>query len=126
MSSVVEKSISGNERVVPVMPDEQANERSAAAVLQPRYSYAHEYSGYSYRMRSAPSFDLKAEYAPRGYWLVWNRPTGIFGEGDNLWEAVEDFERAAAGHLDVLEEERDTLPDGQLWQLDYLRARVRR
>ncbi len=132
MRSFIEQNTSANERDRAVVPDEKASERSVPSQhsVPSRHSgrivYSHEHYENSYSMRSTPSFDLDFQRADEGYWLVWDRPTGIFGEGDAPLEAMRDFERTAARHLEVLERQRASLPEGQLWQLNYLDARVRR
>jgi predicted RNase H-like HicB family nuclease len=132
MRSFVEQNTSGNQRDFAVVPDEKASERSLPSERsvpgrhrgQIVYSQAQYETAYS--MRSAPSFDLGFQRTDEGYWLVWDRPTGVFGEGDTPLDAMKDFERTAARHLAVLERQRDSLPEGQAWQLAYLNERVQR
>jgi predicted RNase H-like HicB family nuclease len=80
----------------------------------------------SYEIVPAPLFKLRIKRTEGGYWMVWDEPTGIFGEGEDPLQASTDFESNAVRHLNVLERQRDSLPEGQLWQLDYLNRRVRR
>ncbi len=108
---------SASERVIPVMPEPPHGH----IVYLPS-----EARHVSYEIAPGPSFDLRVRRTERGYWIVWDEPTGTFGEGDSPLEAATDFERTAARHLSVLERQRDSLPEGQLWQLDYLSDRVRR
>jgi hypothetical protein len=71
-----------------------------------------------------PSFSLELRRGD-GYWTVTDGPTGIFGQGSDVLAAIRDFSSAVAEHLDVLERQRE-LSEELAWQLDYLRARVRR
>jgi hypothetical protein len=71
-----------------------------------------------------PSFSIRFERGD-GYWVVTDRPTGIFGQGEDVLAAVQDFQAAASEHLDVLERQA-ALSEELTWQLEYLRARVRR
>lgn len=111
----VRQDSSANEQAVPVVP-----ERPNQHVI-----YPHPEADYtSYKITPAPSFDFKLQ---RGgdYWIVRDRQTGIYGDAENLSEALEEFYRAAAQHLDVLERQ-DALSEELSWQLNYLRTRVRR
>ena len=60
-----------------------------------------------------------------GYWTVRDPETGIFGSGATEAAAHEDFRRALAEHLDVLERQ-DSLSAELLAQLSYLRWRQQR
>lgn len=71
-----------------------------------------------------PSFSIRFERGD-GYWVVTDRPTGIFGQGEDVLAAVQDFQAAVSEHLDVLERQA-ALSEELAWQLEYLRARVRR
>ncbi len=132
MRSFIEQNTSGSERDFANVPDEKASgrsvpsERSVPGYREGRIVYVQQHYESSYNMRSTPSFDFGFQHTEEGYWLVWDRATGIFGEGDTPLDAIGDFEQTAARHLAVLERQRDSLPEGQLWQLDYLSERVRR
>jgi hypothetical protein len=132
MMSFIEQNTSGSERDIAVIPNEKASERSLPSersvpgLRRGRISYSQEHYARSYSMRSTPSFHLAFQATDEGYWLVWDRPTGVFGEGDAPLDALRDFERTAGRHLAVLERQRDSLTEGQLWQLGYLSERVRR
>lgn len=71
-----------------------------------------------------PSFNIRFERGD-GYWIVTDRPTGIFGQGEDALAAVQDFQTAVSEYLDVLERQPE-LSEELAWQLDYLRSRVRR
>jgi hypothetical protein len=71
-----------------------------------------------------PSFSTRFERGD-GYWIVADRPTGIFGQGEDVLAAIQDFQAAVSEHLDVLERQA-ALSEELAWQLEYLRARVRR
>jgi hypothetical protein len=71
-----------------------------------------------------PSFSIRLERGD-GYVIVTDRPTGIFGQGEDVLAAVQDFQAAVSEHLDVLERQ-SALSEELTWQLEYLRARVRR
>jgi hypothetical protein len=77
----------------------------------------------SYRLESSrnPVFDLASEYDREAkHWVVWDRPTGIFGSGDDVLSALIDFQRAARDHFEVLEQ-GDAGSDDLAWQREYLR-----
>jgi hypothetical protein len=105
--------------------DVAANERAVPVFLDQRVSYvSSEAEDYAYTIRSGPSLDVKLQ-RDDDHWIVLEVETGIFGYGDDILEAIRDFQAATVEHLDVLEQ-RAALSDELAWQLDYLRARVRR
>lgn len=109
------KDSSASERAVPVVPEHSGH----------RVIYPHLRSGHlSYKVTANISFDFVLERGD-GYWTVSDAETGIYGDADDVLGALEDFYRAAAQHLDVLERQDSLSPDLSR-QLDYLRARVRR
>jgi hypothetical protein len=104
--------VAANERVVPVFPDH-------------RVSYVSpEVEGYVYTIRSGPSLNVALQ-RENDHWIAVEAETGIFCHGNDVLEAIKDFQAAVVEHLDVLER-RPALSDELAWQLDYLRARVRR
>lgn len=58
-----------------------------------------------------------------GLWTVRDLHTGIFGAGDDVDTATDDFHLALREHLDVLERQPD-LSEGLEAQLRYLRDRI--
>lgn len=116
---------SANKRAIPIVPGKASPDLNIVYARRLR----QESRDVAYRIASSPSFDLRLERVEKDHWLVWDVPTQIFGEGDDPLKAAADFEQTAVRHLSVLERQRDSdvpLPEGQLWQLDYLGARVRR
>jgi hypothetical protein len=78
----------------------------------------------SYTVALSPSFHLQVQRG-EGYFTVTDEPTGIYGQGEDVSAAIRDFLTAVSEHLDVLERQ-PALSEELAWQLDYLRARVRR
>ncbi len=78
----------------------------------------------AYTVEVSPSFELQIERGD-GYCTVTDGPTGIFGQGENAAAAIRDFFVAVSEHLDVLERQ-SALSEELAWQLEYLRARLRR
>jgi hypothetical protein len=78
----------------------------------------------SYTVTLSPGFNLHVERG-EGYFTVTDDHTGIFGHGEDMSAAIRDFFTAVSEHLDVLERQT-ALSEDLAWQLDYLRARVRR
>lgn len=78
----------------------------------------------SYTVTLSPGFHLQVERG-EGYFTVADERTGIFGHGDDVSAAIRDFLTAVSEHLDVLEQQ-PALSEDLAWQLEYLRARVRR
>ena len=72
----------------------------------------------------AGSFELHY-HRGNGYWMISDAQTAIYGYGRRLADARRDFQVAVVQHLDVLENE-ERLSEELTWQLEYLRARVRR
>ena len=105
-------TVAANERAVPVFPDQRV-----------RYTWP-ETGDYAYSIRSGPSLNVRLQ-RENDHWIALEVETGIFGYGDDPLGAVDDFQTAIVEHLDVLER-RPALSDDLAWQLDYLRARVRR
>lgn len=106
---------SANERAVPVVP-----ERPNRRIIYPH----PEAGGASYKISLTPSFDFETERGD-GYWIVRDRETGIYGHAEEVSEALREFYRAAAQHLDTLERQ-DTLSEELSRQSRYLRTRLRR
>lgn len=105
--------------------DVAANERAVPVFVDHRVSYVlSEGEDYAYTIRSGPTLDVRLRRDDGG-WTALEVETGIFGHGDDVLEAMRDFQAAIVEHLDVLER-RPALSDELAWQLDYLRARVRR
>ena len=78
----------------------------------------------SYVFAVTASFQLAIEWSGESEsWVVRDVPTGVFGQGSTLSEAVRDFQVAAAEHLDVLERQPE-LSAALAAQRDYLRERV--
>ncbi len=105
----------GNGKVVPSVPNQ-------------RVSYRHTEANAAYEIHPAALFDLEFDlhrHRGNGYWIVWEAQTGIHGYGRRLSQAREDFQVAVKQHLEVLEGE-ESLSEELAWQLEYLRARVRR
>jgi hypothetical protein len=78
----------------------------------------------SYTVTFSPAFHLQLRRG-ENYYTVTDERTGIFGQGEDASVAIRDFYSAVSEHLDVLERQ-PALSDELSWQLDYLRARVRR
>ena len=76
----------------------------------------------TYVLKAHPWFDIDIR-REQDYWTVVDRETGIFGHGDDPLEALREFNRAAAEHLDVLERQPE-LSDELTDQLSYLRERI--
>lgn len=58
-----------------------------------------------------------------GLWIVTDLPTGIYGCGETVVDALADFRHAMREHLDVLERQ-PALAEPLRHQLAYLRARI--
>jgi hypothetical protein len=78
----------------------------------------------AYTVGVSPSFELQMERGD-GHFTVIDGPTGIFGQGETVSAAIRDFFMAVSEHLDVLERQ-SALSEELAWQLEYLRARLRR
>src|SRR5437868_2242029 len=94
---------------------------SAEVVVDSGASVAYarrESSEASYAIPARPGFMLRVQHEA-GLWTVVDRETGIFGSGENLSDAIGDFRRAAAEHLDVLERQ-PSLSEDLAAQLAYL------
>lgn len=69
-----------------------------------------------------PSFKIKVALED-GLWMVTDQPTGIYGCGETVQEALTDFKQATRDHLDVLQRQ-PTLAEPLRRQLRYLLTRV--
>jgi hypothetical protein len=99
--------------------DVSADEREL--LWSPRVSFGYartEATVASYRAR--PTLSLKSRHEG-GRWLIEECVTGIFGQGADALDAVNDFRRALREHLEVLERQ-PALSDALQFQLEYLRA----
>lgn len=105
-------TVAANERALPVFPDHRVRYTSSGA------------GDYAYAIRSGPSLNVRLQ-RENDHWIALEVETGIYGYGDDALEAVNDFQTAIVEHLDVLER-RPALSNELAWQLDYLRARIRR
>ena len=74
-------------------------------------------------MRSTASRRSSGDRASGENWIVLDRVTGIHGVGQEPSEAVQDFARALAEHLDMLSRQ-DDLSDDLRGQLAYLQLRL--
>jgi hypothetical protein len=107
------------------LTDVAANERDVPVFADHRVSYvSSEGEGYAYTIRSGPSLAVKL-HRENGNWFVRETETGIIGQGGDVLEAARDFERAVDQQLEQLERQ-DSVEAELAWQLEYLRARVRR
>lgn len=111
--------------------DSTGNGRTVSSVPDLRVSYhrtqetpAYEINPATFEVHPASSFELHYNRG-NGYWMIWDAETAIYGYGRRLADARRDFQVAVVQHLDVLESE-DRLSEELAWQLEYLRARVRR
>ncbi len=92
-----------------------------ATVVVPQGKY-HSPAAVGVSYRAEALFRLELEHGPN-YLTVRDPKTGIFGQGEDVLAALQDFMRAAAEHRDVLERQ-PTLSEDLAAQLKYLRARV--
>ena len=75
-----------------------------------------------YEVNGKPALDAVIERSGQN-WIVRDRVTGIHGVGQEPSEAVHDFARALAEHLDLLSRQ-DDLSDDLRGQLAYLQLRL--
>jgi predicted RNase H-like HicB family nuclease len=101
-------------------------ELGSTRLRNPESRKVHETnSNVSFALDADNPFAIEFRYAPEDYWIVRDTETGIFGHGDTPSDALADFHRAAAQHLDVLERE-PALSEELTHQYEYLRDRIRR
>lgn len=104
--------------------DSTANNRVVSFVPDTRVRYLHGEGAPAYeQVHPAAFFDLHYSRG-RGYWIVRDDATGVFGCGKRISQARKDFQLAVEEHLDVLEQQEALSPELS-WQLKYLRERLR-